>query len=402
MKKLLILGQIPKEYGGRYTTGVANVIMELSHCLKKDFEIYIYATNFKSYTIKNIDGIQILGVSYRKILKLVLIEVFKSPWQLIRRFKDNKKKYGVSNLKTLLHFLNLKAYLNKIKPEIVNAHGIIFAPVLKNFDINKNVIYSFHGLMYDDPNSILANKTRGIEIGKLYRESSKFIHRAIFLNEEMKIKGERSLRIEAAKSEVIYNGVNTKKFKFCENSRLEIRKLFGLEETITVFISVGALTHRKNHIGFIEFLLRNNFSGVYWIIGKFEAEETKNKIIEYKDKIKQFKIEIINYVPHNELFKYYSAADLYAHPSTSEGQALVVFEALCCGLPVLVNEEIKSTVSLGKAYTGIVRFVNLKKSFLRQEKQIINRKILSKKCKKDFNWGISAKKYKKVFLDEFN
>lgn len=401
MKKLLILGQIPKEHGGSYTTGVANVIMEISQFLKKDFDIHIYATNFKSNSTKNIDGIKVLGYSYKKLLRLVILEFLNSPFKLINRFKGYRKEFGISPIKTFLYYITLKDYLHKIKPDVINAHGIMFAPILKNFNINDEVFYSFHGFMYDDPNSIKANKNRGLDINKLYTESAKWIKRAIYLTDEMKSKGENNLGISTIKSAIIPNGVNVTKFKFCENSRSEIRKAFNLKDSETVYISVGALTNRKNHIGFIEFLLRNNFTGSYWIIGKFEAEETKNKIIEYQEKISQFKIKIINYLPHNELFKYYSAADLYAHPSTSEGQALVVFEALCCGLPIIANQEIENTVCAGKAYNDVITFIDMKNSLL-TENHTINRNELSKKCKRDFNWENTSQKYKKVFLNETN
>ena len=39
MKKLLILGQVPEEFGGNYTTGVANVIMELALHLSEEYQV---------------------------------------------------------------------------------------------------------------------------------------------------------------------------------------------------------------------------------------------------------------------------------------------------------------------------------------------------------------------------
>ena len=59
-------------------------------------------------------------------------------------------------------------------------------------------------------------------------------------------------------------------------------------------LHVGALTNRKNHLGFIKYLKKNNFKGHYWIVGKFEAQETKQKILALMETIKNFEIRIFN------------------------------------------------------------------------------------------------------------
>ena len=52
--KILMIGQLPKELGGNYTTGVGNVIYELSKYSTDSMQIYTFATNIKnSIAIKN-------------------------------------------------------------------------------------------------------------------------------------------------------------------------------------------------------------------------------------------------------------------------------------------------------------------------------------------------------------
>lgn len=49
-----------------------------------------------------------------------------------------------------------------------------------------------------------------------------------------------------------------------------------------------------------------------------------------------------NYIgpaPHNKLVDYYNAADILVLPSLSDSFGLVVFEAMACGLPVIVTEN---------------------------------------------------------------
>ena len=46
-------------------------------------------------------------------------------------------------------------------------------------------------------------------------------------------------------------------------------------------------------------------------------------------------IRLSGYVPHEEIHRYYKAADVYVHPSPYEGIPLVLLEAMNCGVPVV-------------------------------------------------------------------
>ncbi|CAN0606107.1 unnamed protein product, partial [Ectocarpus sp. 12 AP-2014] len=158
---------------------------------------------------------------------------------------------------------------------------MVFSPIIKNLGFSKRTFFSFHGFMYADPASIEAGRKRGVCMQKLYSEGAKNIKRPIYLTPEMKEKGEKELGIKSVNAQIISNGVNVSKFVFSEKSRHELRKLMNVKDNEQVYISVGALTNRKNHLGFIKFLIENNFEGHYWIIGKSESQETKDQIIKH-------------------------------------------------------------------------------------------------------------------------
>lgn len=46
-------------------------------------------------------------------------------------------------------------------------------------------------------------------------------------------------------------------------------------------------------------------------------------------------VRLAGYVPHEEIHRYYKAADMYVHPSPYEGIPLVLLEAMNCGVPVV-------------------------------------------------------------------
>ncbi len=396
MKKLLILGQIPKEYGGSYTTGVANVVLEIASILKESYATHIYATNLNSSKPKKHNGITFLGYSKKLLLKLLFVEVIKRPIGIVKELRNYKNEFGVPQYKFLLYRILIKNYIQELKPDIINAHGMIFSPIMKHLKLSEKTFFSFHGFMHNDPNSIVANQERGISMQKLYNNGAKYVFNPTYLNPEMKDIGEAQLKINSRNPSIISNGVNVSTFRYSEVDRKEIRQELQVPDSEEVFISVGALTNRKNHLGFIDFLTRNQFKGSYWIIGKVESEETQEKILSLsKNKDLPFTIKLFSYIPNSELYRYYSGADVYAHPSTSEGQALVVFEAMCCGTPVVVNKEIKGTLGLDNSYDPYVQFVDLNKDTI--PSFLVNREQLSEKCKEELSWEVTAKKYVQFF-----
>lgn len=396
MKKLLILGQIPKEYGGSYTTGVANVIIEISSIFKTSYKTYVYATNLNSDKPIIRDNITFLGYSKKLLFKLLFFEIVRNPIKIVRELFNYKIEFGVPFIKLFLYRILIKNYIKEFKPDIINAHGMIFSPIMKHLGLSEKSYFSFHGFMHMDQNSIDENKKRGILMKKLYENGAKYVYNPIYLNPEMKKIGEETLDIKNNNASIISNGVNVSKFKFSEEKRYEIREKMNVVGKEVVFISVGALTNRKNHIGFIDFLIKNQFKGSYWIVGKVESEETQKKIkVLLENESLPFKIKLFNYVPNNELYGYYSAADIYAHPSTSEGQALVVFEGMCCGIPVVVNKEIKGTIGLNSSFNEYIKFVDLEKDTIPEFS--FERERLSEKCKEELSWEETAKKYKKFF-----
>jgi len=52
-------------------------------------------------------------------------------------------------------------------------------------------------------------------------------------------------------------------------------------------------------------------------------------------------------VPHNELYKIYSSSSVFVLPSIEEGSAMVTYEAMACGLPLIVSENTGSVVRDG-------------------------------------------------------
>jgi glycosyltransferase involved in cell wall biosynthesis len=143
--------------------------------------------------------------------------------------------------------------------------------------------------------------------------------------------------IEEEKIHVIYNGVDTCKFK-PRPDRAELRREFGLEEKKKIVLFVGRLYHRKG----LEILLRSippviqQFRNV-----KFAISGTgfKKKEESLRDLAKELEIEdyvtFLGYVPDEKLPDLYSGSDIFVLPAIYENFPFAILEAQATALPVI-------------------------------------------------------------------
>ena len=124
-----------------------------------------------------------------------------------------------------------------------------------------------------------------------------------------------------------------------EAARKRIRKELGIPENARVLLYVGRVAREK----YLDLLLEafdrlaERHADIRLMIaggGPYEAQLRENA-----SKLKSSdRIVFTGAVPREKVAKYYSAGDLFAYPSPTETQGIVVCEALGAGLPcVLVN-----------------------------------------------------------------
>jgi glycosyltransferase involved in cell wall biosynthesis len=141
-----------------------------------------------------------------------------------------------------------------------------------------------------------------------------------------------ALNLRDDKVEVIYNGINKKKFKPMSISN-KILKKYNLTKPYILF--VGSIEPRKNLKRMINSWIK--LPKIYkkefdlLIVGK------KNWI--FKDVIlkKENSIKELGYIQDDELIKLYSMAKVFIYPSLFEGFGLPVLEAMACGTPVITS-----------------------------------------------------------------
>jgi glycosyltransferase involved in cell wall biosynthesis len=143
--------------------------------------------------------------------------------------------------------------------------------------------------------------------------------------------------IEKEKIHVIYNGVDTKKFKPRQN-KTELRKAFSLKEDDKIVLFVGRLYYRKG----LETLLRSipavleEFNKIKFVIsGKgFKRKEENLRNLAKELHIENY-VTFLGYVPDEKLPHLYSASDIFVLPAIYENFSFAILEAQATGLPVI-------------------------------------------------------------------
>lgn len=135
--------------------------------------------------------------------------------------------------------------------------------------------------------------------------------------------------------------VNSQKFRPLSSvQKSQMRKaLIKVEDETKVFLFVGRL-HLEKDIDTLfyafEKLLETRMDIVLVMIGT-GPEEERCKELTRKLGIAE-KVKFLGYITHDELPKYYNAADVYILTSIWEEWSNTIMEAMACGLPVIATK----------------------------------------------------------------
>ena len=237
----------------------------------------------------------------------------------------------------MFYFLSILPYiLFKIRPkfdfDVIDVHWVYpdgFAGVLLGKLLKKPVIVSARGTDIS-----LYSKIPLIKEQIIYtlRNAQKVIAVCQALKDRM-----CKLGIPESKITVVPNGIDIQKFS--PLPKIEARKLLNLPLDKKIVLSVGYLIERKGFHHLIDAIYKlkkeTNQDILLVIVGEGDSRITLQKQIE-KLSLGSY-VKLVGAKLHSELYKWYSAADLFCLASSREGWPNVLFEAIACGIPVVAT-----------------------------------------------------------------
>ena len=150
---------------------------------------------------------------------------------------------------------------------------------------------------------------------------------------------------------VIYNGIDTQKFRFSSRTRDEMKKQLNLEKQFVIG-HVGHFMKVKNQqflISLMPGILERRPEAVLLLLGDGELKE------ENWEYCKELGIEdkVIMAGNVSNVADYLCAMDVFVFPSLYEGMPLSVIEVQCNGLPCIISDAVPDDVFLTDLITPI-------------------------------------------------
>jgi len=275
--------------------------------------------------IKNLDK------SKFKPLIITLSEEIKDSMQ--KEFQDLNVtiiSLNLSRLESLfLGGCKLKKIVKKIQPSVIHANSFRDILFVAMFLRNYRKIVSLHCNFFED-----YHLKYGRTIGKIMASLQKYAIKKFDCNICVsEILAEILTKyLPKLKFEYVNNGVDTDKFCPIENKN-DIRKKLKLPLDKKIFIWCGSFTPRKNPIILIEAIEYLDRKDCFFIFCG-----ARGKLLEIaKEKTnKNPNILFTGYIEN--IYKYLQASDFYISTSLSEGFHLSVYEAMACGVPVILPQ----------------------------------------------------------------
>lgn len=235
--------------------------------------------------------------------------------KLVKIIKDNKIEIIDCHNAVIGAYARIAASQCGVKKVIYTPHSFFF---YKGCPIKNNIIYK-------NVESYLARKTDLlISINKEDYEASL----------KMKIRG-KALYVPGI-------GVDTKEMFNLTAKRETYCSEFCIPINAQIYISVGELISRKNHISAIKAFAKANLDNAYYIIcgiGELESE-LESLIMELG---MENRIKLLGY--RLDVKSIMKISDVFLFPSFQEGLPVALMEAMACGLPCIAS-NIRGNVDL--------------------------------------------------------
>lgn len=256
-------------------------------------------------------------------------------------------------LKNLSPFPNPSTFFGLINPEVINylkkekydaiwVHGwnsftnllvCLIAPVFGvSILLRSETNLLTHG-------SVIKNFLKRITLNFLFKRISAFLAIGKYNADFYKsygIKGEKIFCVPYA----VNNDFFTQKAKELLPMKYALRKKYSIPENVPVILFSGKLIPQKRPMDLLKAfheLKKEHFSASLVFVGDGSL---KNKLENYVKNINLEQVFFMGFKNQTELPEFYAMSDVFVLPSEQEPWGLVVNEAMCFGLPVVVSDKV--------------------------------------------------------------
>ncbi|MFW9865349.1 MAG: glycosyltransferase family 4 protein [Candidatus Thorarchaeota archaeon] len=214
--------------------------------------------------------------------------------------------------------------------DLIHCHGCFpytSRLLKKGIRLKKPVVISAHQTHHDIDNSFLFAKKLS-QIFKLYlRRYYKLGDILICPTDNSKKIVRKELKINKP-IKIISNGVDIQKFNRTSEKGNEFKRKYGLRKPTV--LAVGMPTKRKGFFDFIEISKEIKNCSFMWVGKRAFPLIQPNYHLNFNN------FYMPGYV--EDIVAAYSGGDIFCFPSYYEGEGIAIFEAISCGLPIVIRD----------------------------------------------------------------
>lgn len=150
------------------------------------------------------------------------------------------------------------------------------------------------------------------------------------------------------KFNVLNNAIDSDKFIFDEQMRIEVRRELGIEKKFVVG-HVGRLHPQKNHTFLLDVfaeIKKKKDNAILLLIGTGPLEQN------IKEKAQQLGLDkdVIFLGNRKDMYRIYQSMDIFVFPSLFEGLGIVAIEAQAAGVPIVCSEGLPIETEITPLY----------------------------------------------------
>jgi UDP-glucose:(heptosyl)LPS alpha-1,3-glucosyltransferase len=149
---------------------------------------------------------------------------------------------------------------------------------------------------------------------------------------------------------IIENGIDTNIFQpSLSSEKLQAKKLLGLNQNAPTVLIVGSGFDRKGAFQLVEAMLKlPQFQLI--VVGQDKKINQLKKLV--------FKLGLSNRVfivgPQKDVRPYLAASDIFCLPSLYDSLPNALLEAICCGLPSVITQDVGISEKIKGAKAGLI------------------------------------------------
>ena len=322
--KILSLGYIPSNIGGRQSSGLANVIYQLAyHVAKQDgMEMTLAATDVFVPKLHK-DELTIMGWTKGMLIKYALMHPMIGAKILLNTLGCKAKYPSLVSVPALFFKSLLLDYaIRKVQPQVLHLHGaksFFYLPLIPN---NVKVIVTLHGNVGDDANIVNHQTYAKLEASLMKSQRIDLLCLIASLLENI-FRTEYGDIVPPVK--IILNAYDDKAFYLTEKNNKKL-----------TLCTIASYSDRKGQDRVIDALKNSGCDYRYLCIG--HISENDKTMLEEKAKGLDFKW--LGVKTPTEIREILAECDYMILPSSSEGFGLVYLEAIACGVPVIIPQHL--------------------------------------------------------------